>query len=587
MEWSTACLDWRERIVAGRSLIPFAPLFPAEAEAAMEVFSGWRIVDAPSSPTFGEIGRSWVKDFAAAVFGAYDSAAGRRLIREFMLSISKKNSKSTLAAAIMLTALMRNWRLSGEFLIIAPTLEVANNSFVPAADMVAADDDARDLLHVQAHLKTITHRRTGASLKVIAADNETVSGKKAIGVFIDELWLFGKRANAENMLREATGGLVSRPEGFVIYATTQSDEPPAGVFRQKLRYFRSVRDGTIVDPKSLGVLYEFPEAMLESKAYLDPANAYVTNPNIGASVDREWLADELHKAQDAGEESLRGFLAKHLNVEVGLAVASDRWAGADVWLRAVEPELTLKVLIDRCDVLCVGLDGGGLDDLFGLAVIGRDKGTRHWLAWGRAWGHACVRKRRKAIVSRLDDFAKAGDFVWYGETPEWVAPPIAPPADDRLADLPVEIAAACEIILELDASGKLALVGLDPAGVGAIVDALAAIEICQDADKDWTGKSRVVGVSQGWRLQGAIQTVEKKLANGTLAHAAQPLMDWCAGNAKVEQKGNAMLITKLATGVAKIDPLMALFDAAALMATNPEAPDGGPSVYEDRGFLVV
>jgi len=65
------------------------------------------------------------------------------------------------------------------------------------------------------------------------------------------------------------------------------------------------------------------------------------------------------------------------------------------------------------------------------------------------------------------------------------------------------------------------------------------------------------------------------------------LMNWCVGNAKVERKGSTMRITKQAAGSAKIDPLMALFDAAALMATNPEPPGGGPSVYEDRGFLVL
>lgn len=553
--WSTACVDWERRIVARESLIPFAPQFPAEAESALSVFNELRIVDAPGSPTIGEVCRPWVQDFAASIFGAYDAETGRRLVQEFFLLISKKNSKSTIAAAIMLTALIRNWRQSGEFLIVAPTVEIANNSFYPARDMIRIDPELSDLFHVQEHVRTITHRITQASLKVVAADNEAVGGKKAIGILVDELWIFGKRPNAENMLREATGGLASRPEGFVIYLTTQSDEPPAGVFRSKLMYARKVRDGGIKDQKFLPVLYEWPAALLDAKSYRDPALAYVTNPNLGASVDEEFLSRELAKADEGGAESMAGFLAKHQNVEIGLALMSDRWAGADHWSANTEEGLTLDELLRRSDAVTVGIDGGGLDDLLGLAVLGRDAITGAWLHWGHAWAHPSVLERRKSEAPRFADFAQDGDLT-------------------MAANVGADVDDVAEIVRMCDDSGVLDKVGVDPIGIGAVLDALDAVGIKPE---------RIIGISQGWKLAGAIKTAERKLAEGALRHGGRPLMAWSVGNARVEPRGNAIAITKQAAGTAKIDPLMALFNAVALMSLNPL----GLSVYENQGLTTL
>lgn len=542
--WSTALPDWERRIVAGESLIGFSPLFPAEAEAALDVFGALRVADLPGAPAMAEVSRPWVRDFVGAVFGAYDRDLGRQLITEFLLLISKKNTKSTIAAGVMLTALVRNWRDEAEFLILAPTIEVATNAFAPARGMVARDPELADLLHVQDHVRTITHLTTGATLKVIAADNEAAAGKKAGGVFVDELWLFGKKANAENMLREATGGLASRPEGFVIYASTQSDEPPAGVFREQLQYARAVRDGRKDDPKFLPVLYEFPKAMLDAEQHLEPRNFYVTNPNLGASVDVEFLEREFSKAQTKGAESLRGFLSKHLNVEIGLALASDRWAGADFWERQARPGLTLEDLLRRCEVATVGIDGGGLDDLLGLTVAGRETDTGHWLTWSRAWAHPSVLERRKEVAPRLQDFERAGEL-------EMVK---------RIGD---DVDAIVAIVVQVMQSGLLAekaSIGVDPHGIGGVIDALVAAGVPFEM---------VTGISQGWKLTGAIKTVERKLAEGALWHGGTGLMAWCVGNAKVEPRGNAVMITKQTSGAAKIDPLMALFNAGALMALNP------------------
>lgn len=549
MEWSTACPDWERRIVAGQSLIPFAPLFPDEAAAALEVFKALRVVDLPGKPTFGECSEQWVFDFVAAIFGGYDPEFGKQLIREFLLLISKKNTKSTIAAGIMVTALIRNWRHEEELLILAPTKEVADNSYKPAAAMIRADDELSDLFHVADHLRTITHRNNGAALKVVAADTDTVSGKKSGRVLVDELWIFGKRPNADAMLLEATGGQISREEGWVIYLSTQSDEPPAGVFKDKLDYYRNVRDGIVVDRKSLGVLYEFPAAMVESKAYMLPANFYITNPNLGKSVSHEWLEDALKKETQKQDGSAQKFLAKHLNIEIGLNLRSDRWAGADFWQQQGEPGLTLEALIARSEVIVIGIDGGGLDDLLGLAVLGREKLTRKWLLWTHAWAHPIVLERRKEIAPRLLDFAKDGDLTM-----------VLRPGDD--------VNAVADIICRIKDASLLPekhAIGVDAAGINDIVNELTAPG--RDIDMD-----QIVAIKQGWTLNGSIKTTERQLAGGGMVHGDSPMMNWCVGNARIVQSANGILVTKQASGTAKIDPLMATFDATSLMSLNPAPP---------------
>jgi phage terminase large subunit-like protein len=540
-EWSTSCPDWAARLRAGESIIP-PPIFPEQAEQALNIFKQLKIVDAPGSPTFGESCAEWVFDLVRSIFGAYDADSGRRLITEWFILIPKKNSKSTIAAGIMMTAVILNWRQSAEFSVLAPTVEVANNAFAPARDMVQKDEDLEVLMHVQTHIKTITHRESGAALKVLAADQNTVGGKKSVGTLVDELHLFGKMASAENMFREALGGLASRPEGFVIWLTTQSDEPPAGVFKQKLDYARKVRDGKIIDPAFVPVIFEHPPEMVANGDCLKLENMAMVNPNMGFSVDQAFLEREFKKAELAGGDSFRGFMAKHANVEIGLNLRSDRWAGADFWeSQAKAPGLTLDQLLDRSEVVDVGIDGGGLDDLLGLAVVGRDKDTREWLTWTHAWAHPSVLERRKQEAARFQDFAKDGNLTLVQNIGEDVE----------------DVAGICALIY---ARGLLDKIGCDPAGLGGIVDALAEAGIPEE---------KLIGVSQGWKLTGAIKTAERKLAEGVLVHGGQPLMAWCVGNAKVEPRGNAVIITKQAAGSAKIDPLMALFNAVTLMSLNP------------------
>lgn len=550
LNWSTACPDWEQKIANGQSLIPCKPLFPEEAEMALDVFKSLIVTDVIGQPTMGEITRPWVFEFVASIFGAYSEDESRRLIREFFLLIPKKNSKSTLAAFIMLTALIMNDRGSAELIILAPTKEVADNSFIPIRDAIKADEELSALLNISEHTKTITHRSTNATLKVVAAESNTVGGKKASWILIDELHLFQKNAGAASMFREATGGLASRPEGCIIYLTTQANEQPCGVFKQKLDYARDVRDGVKQNNKFLPLIYEFPKQMIEDGEHLKKENFHIPNPNYGTSVDPVQLEDDFEQSRDGEESDFRDFLAKRLNVEIGLNLRANRWAGAEYWLQQSK-EFTLDNLIDQSDVITCGIDGGGLDDLLGFAVLGRHAKSRKWWLWNHAWCNKTAVERRKENAPKYADYEKEGSLTIV----------------ERIGDDIDQLAAIAKKCFD---SGKLDKIGLDPLGLGGLLDGLLDASIPED---------KLIAVAQGFKLMGYILTTERKLAEGNLYHAGQGLMTWCVGNARAVVKGNGMMISKQESGVGKIDPLIATFNAVALMSMNPEQAEKEYNIY--------
>ena len=541
MSWDTSCLDWQDRIRSGRSLLPDRlPLLASEADRAVAIFNRLRLPDVPGMPLLADACGDWQRDIVRALFGAFDPQAGVRHIREIFQLVPKKSSKTTGGAAIMLTAVLMSRRPRAEFLLVAPTHEIADLAFRQVVGMIAADDVLAAKFHVQEHIKRVTYRPSGAFLMVKSFDPKIVTGAKPSGVLLDELHVIAESHDADRVIGQLRGGLVSQPEGFLITITTQSERVPSGVFRAELMKARKVRSGELKAP-ILPLLYEFPPDV----DWEDPANWRMVTPNDGRSITVKRLIEDAAQARAAGDEEWRRWASQHLNIEIGIALHSDRWAGAGFWEQQ-GTRLTLADVMSRCEVIDVGIDGGGLDDLLGLAVVGRERETGNWLMWARAWAHPSVLERRKSEAARFHDFAADGDLVLV----------------DRVGDDVDDVVA---IVAQIWGANLLDKIGVDAHGIGGILDGLMAAGIPED---------RIVGISQGWKLNGAIKTAERRLAEGALWHSGSSLMAWCVGNAKVEPKGNAVAITKQAAGFAKIDPLMAAFNAITLMALNPAAAGG-------------
>ena len=568
MPFDFACPDWAEKLLRGEMPIADLPLNGAAAELAVNIFDKLRLPDVPGKPELRIAAGEWMRDIVRAVFGSMqtsDAGPEVRQVGEVFILVPKKNAKTTSAAAIALTFMLQNKRHNADMLIIGPTQMISDVAFAQAAGMIEADDYLLKRFHiVRGNKPKITCRVTRSRLMVRTFGMDVLTGAKPIFCLIEEIHLLGAVPYAADVIRQIRGGMMPFPESVLIMITTQSDHPPAGVFRSELQYARGVRDGTITDRvRMLPVLYEFPEKMQtgEGQPWADPSIWHMVTPNLNRSLTIEVLKDGYARAKEDGHAEIVAWATQHLNVEMGLALHSNRWVGADFWPSALDEKLkSLQDLIERSEVAVVGIDGGGADDLGGLAVIGREKETRRLLGWAHAWAHPTVLERRKDIVPTLQDFVADGDLTLCSY-----------PTQDHDE--------MCDIVGALIDAGLLPeaeAIGLDAAGVTALIDALIGSGVAQE---------QMVAVAQGYRLSGAIWGLERKLMDGTFVHGGQRLMAWCIGNAKAEQKGNAVLITKETAGKAKIDPLIAMFNAFALMSRNPTATQGGS--YLDEVELMV
>ncbi|MCC0055903.1 MAG: terminase large subunit [Rhodobiaceae bacterium] len=523
------------------------PLNAKKAAKAVAFFNRLRLPDLPGTPTLEKACGEWFREILCAFLASEDPATRQRLVWELLCMVPKKNSKTTYVAALGLTALYMEEAPNRQMLIVAPSQNISERCFDQAQGMIRLDERLKAIFNVQDHLKCITRRKTGTKLDVKSFDTTIVTGEIPILTIIDEVHELGKKSKAAAVMQQIRGGGITMQGGQVLMITTQSDEPPAGIWKTELLKARKIRDGQGgPEPILLPILYEFPQELQKQQDFWrDQRRWPMLLPNIDRSIDAARLIADYENNGCATPQAEQIWASQHLNIEIGVGIGDDGWPGADYWELRADRSLTLETLMARSEVAVVGVDGGGLDDLFGVSVIGRERGTRRWLVWCHAYAHPKVLERRKEIAPRLRDFHAEGSLT-FCEATEYVT---------TIAGIAATLAEA-GLLPEKDA------VGYDPNNIATFVDALAARGI------DDKMRRRLL---QGPALSPALWGLEHKLSDDTLSHDGSGLMSWSVGNVKIEVKRNGNMATKEAAGRAKIDPFVAMLCAAILMSWNPEA----------------
>jgi phage terminase large subunit-like protein len=192
--WDLSCIDWEDRIREGRSLIPDLPLFADEADMAVSFYDELQLPDVPGTPKMRTASGEWFRDIVRASFGSWDPVNRVRMIRDIFALVPKGSSKTTNSAALMIVAMLMNFRPRAEALFVGQTQSISERAYEQAVGMIEESADLKRRFRPRDHIKTIEDLVTHAEMKVKTFGLDVLTGAMSlIFVLVDELHVLGRK----------------------------------------------------------------------------------------------------------------------------------------------------------------------------------------------------------------------------------------------------------------------------------------------------------------------------------------------------------------------------------------------------------
>jgi len=294
----------------------------------------------------------WEKDFIEEI---YDNP---HVTRRAILSLARKNGKTTLVACLLLVHLCgpeAKGRQNSQIYSAAQSRDQAALVFNLAAKMIRMNPMLRDAVLIHESQKSLSCPDLGTRYRALSAEATTAYGLSPALVIHDELGLVrGPRSELYEALETATGAQ-KEPLSIIISTQAPTDADLLSVLIDDARAAH--------DPSVVCKLYSAPRELDP----FDPDTIALANPSLSKHLSlKEVLAQaENARRMPAAEASYRNLV---LNQRV---VVENPFCSPEVWARNAAPAGSLEGV----DVYG-GLDLSEVNDLTCLCLIGRSDGKR-------------------------------------------------------------------------------------------------------------------------------------------------------------------------------------------------------------------
>lgn len=297
--------------------------------------------------------RDWQRDFIRDVYGPCGKNK-LRTVRRAVLSIGRKNGKSALIAALVLTHLVGPEAVdNGEIYSAANEREQAALVFKICEQIVRADSELGALLKLVPSTKTIVCYGNGSFYRALSKESGSKHGLNPTVVIYDEL----AQAPNTDLYDVLDTSMGARDEPLFVTISTQSNDPQH-ILSQIIDDGIKGNDKTIVTH-----LYEVPE----DADIWDEKNWYLANPALGDFRNLEDVRALARKAKrlPSKEAAFRNLI---LNQRVD--------AKSPMIPRAEWEDCKGEADFEPGEDIYVGLDLSGTTDLTAMIAISATEGDR-------------------------------------------------------------------------------------------------------------------------------------------------------------------------------------------------------------------
>lgn len=300
----------------------------------------------------------WQTFITWCLYGWQHAQTHLRRYRKALISIARKNGKTTWAAGLALKSLY--WdeptEAGAQVYCVATKEAQAKLLYNEAGRMVRKSIFLSGQTKIRKAPHSISFLPNESVFLPLGSDSDGTDGLNPHAIIEDELhaWREKHRALKEKL---STGG-ASRRQPLEIIITTAGDEDSL-LWIEEDDYARNVLEfasrGEVFDDK----YFAFVATIDEDDDPLDEANWGKSNPNLGVSVKLDYLRDQSTAARNA-PTLLNQFIRYHANAKTS---ANERAITPDLWALGAKP-LTIT---DGCD--CHGgIDLGRTNDWCALAL---------------------------------------------------------------------------------------------------------------------------------------------------------------------------------------------------------------------------